>query len=381
MSNEIYFSETDAAAIYDQIIASLEQSVGQPLYPGDERRIFGEALVAVFVSLYNTINDAARQRLLRYARGTVLDAIGERVGASRAPALPAKTSLRFAVASPLSSNILIPKGTKVATADESAYFATDETAVLQAGTSYVDVPASSIEGGSRYNGYAPGSISTLVDLIPYISTVENTVMTYGGDDGEPYTEEGDAKFRERIRLAPSRFSVAGPEGAYRYFALSADPRIADVHISSPEPGVVRLVPILVGGEIPPADILSKVEQAVAAPDVRPLTDHVIVQAPEQVQFDIELKYYTTAEDESRAIQTIEGEGGAIDRYIAWQSGALGRDINPDQLRKYILAPSWKDGLVGAIRVEIVKPQFTEIDDDEVAKFSGNLTLTHEVIDS
>jgi len=377
--NEINFVETDSATIYEQIISSLEQSVGQPLYPGDERRIFGEALVSLIVSLHNTVNDTARQRLLRYARGEILDALGERVNTVRAAAIPAKTILRFAAGEPVESNIVIPKGTKAVSSDGRLYFNTDDTAILLAGSSYVDVPASSVEGGSIYNGYAPGTITTLVDLIPYINAVENTVTTYGGDDGEPYTEAGDNIYRERIRLASSKFSVAGPAGAYRYFALSADPRIADVSITSPEPGVVKIVPILAGGEIPSQEILSKVEQAVTAPDVRPLTDNVQVIAPTQVEYDIVIKYYTTADDESTAIQTIEGEGGAVDQYIAWQSGALGRDINPDQLRKQILAPSWESGLVGAIRVEITEPQFTEIDDDEIAKFSGNLTVTHEVV--
>jgi len=120
---------------------------------------------------------------------------------------------------------------------------------------------------------------------------------------------------------------------------------------------------------------------VTAPDVRPLTDFVQVAAPTQVEYDIILKYYTTADDESQAIQTIEGDDGAIARYIAWQSGALGRAINPDQLRKQILAPAWEDGLVGAVRVDIIQPQFKELMADEIAKFSGNLTVTHEVVRS
>lgn len=379
--SEINFVETDSVTIYNQIIQSLEQSVGQPLYPGDERRIFGEALVPLFVAMYSTVNDAARQRLLRYARGEVLDALGERVNTPRAAAIPAKTTLRFSTGTPADSNIVIPAGTKVASSDGVLYFATDETAVLTTGAYHVDVSASSIEGGAAYNGYAPGTLSVLVDLIPYIEAVTNTEMTYGGDDGEPYTEAGDNKYRERIRLASSKFSVAGPAGAYRYFALSADPRIADVSIISPEPGMVKIVPILTGGKIPPQEILTKVEQAVTAPDVRPLTDFVQVAAPTQVEYDIILKYYTTADDESQAIQTIEGDDGAIARYIAWQSGALGRAINPDQLRKQILAPAWEDGLVGAVRVDIIQPQFKELMADEIAKFSGNLTVTHEVVRS
>ena len=75
---DIKLTTTDASTLYKTIITELEKGAGEPLYPGDERRIFGEALVPVFVALYNSLNDVGRQTLLRYARGEVLDAIGER---------------------------------------------------------------------------------------------------------------------------------------------------------------------------------------------------------------------------------------------------------------------------------------------------------------
>ena len=45
------FITTDAELIRDEIITELESSFGGPLYPGDERRMYAEALVAVFVSM------------------------------------------------------------------------------------------------------------------------------------------------------------------------------------------------------------------------------------------------------------------------------------------------------------------------------------------
>ena len=72
---DIKLTTTDASTLYKTIITEREKGAGEPLYPGDERRIFGEALVPVFVALYNSLNDVGRQTLLRYARGEVLDAI------------------------------------------------------------------------------------------------------------------------------------------------------------------------------------------------------------------------------------------------------------------------------------------------------------------
>lgn len=78
MSNtsELQFIETDAGQIYDFIMYVLENGVTEELYPGDERRIFGETLVPLVVALYSTMNDSAKQSTLRYARGEVLDASG-----------------------------------------------------------------------------------------------------------------------------------------------------------------------------------------------------------------------------------------------------------------------------------------------------------------
>lgn len=371
------YVQTDAAKIYTAILGNLMDNVGEPLYPGDERRIIGDALVAVLVAVYNEFNDKMKQRTLQYARGPVLDAIGKRYNVYRLEPAKATTVLRFSVSESRAENIVIEAGTKVTT-DGTAYFSTDETAVLQAGNTYVDIPSTCTEGGSQYNGFVVGTISTLVDLIPYIASVENITVSAGGDDGEPYTEEGDDKFRERIRLAPATQSTAGPESAYRYFALSADPEIIDVAIDSPSANVINIYPLMTGGTVPDEDTLDKVEAVCSADDVRPMTDQVTAIAPTQVSYDISIKYYCTKDNEAATIQAVEGSGGAVERYKEWQCGALGRDINPDQLRKLILCPDWDSTLVGADRVEVTKPTYVDLSASQVAKFSGTVTITHEV---
>ena len=154
------FITTDASAIYAEIITSLESSVGEPLYPGDERRIFGEALVALVVSLFNSMNDAAKQKMLRYARGSVLDALGERAGVQRIGESPASTTLRFSIEAPLEENVIIPQGTRV-TNDSTHYFATVGAAVITAGETSVEVEARSVGGGTEFNGFEPGTITTI----------------------------------------------------------------------------------------------------------------------------------------------------------------------------------------------------------------------------
>lgn len=376
MAESFDFVETDSAKLYTSIIGSLMDSCDEALYPGDERRIFGEGIVALFVSLFSLFNDKAKQRTLRYARGNVLDAIGERYNISRAEPTKATAVFRFSVSEAQSENIIIPAGTRI-TSDGSVYFATLETTVLPAWSAEVDILAECTIGGSDYNGFAVGTISTLVDLIPYISNVENITASTGGDDGEPYDEIGDDKYRERIRLSPAIQSTAGPESAYRYFVLSADPNIIDVAIECPEdePNVVNLYPLMTGGELPNEDVLQKVLDTLSD-DVRPMTDKVNAISPAVVEYEVEIKYYCTKDDEAATIEAIEGEGGAIDQYNEWQTAALARDINPDQLRRFILAP--KTG-TGAMRVDVVKPTFAELTKAQVAKLSGTPVISHEVV--
>lgn len=370
------FVETDSAKLYTDIIGALMDYCNEPLYPGDERRVFGEGLVFVLTGVFNLFNDRAKQRALRYARGNVLDAIGERYGVDRAEPAKASAKFRFFASAAQAANIVIPTGTRV-TADGSAYFATQEVAVLPAGSTEIDLLCVCTESGTAYNGLAVGTIGTLVDLIPYIARAVNITESDGGDEGEPYTEDGDNRYRERIRLSPATQSTAGPESAYRYFAMSADAGIVDVAIDCPEdePNTVNIYPLMRGGELPDDSTMEKV-LAVMANDVRPMTDLVQVFAPSVVDYEIELKYYCTKENLAATIQTIEGDGGSIDQYKEWQVAALGRSINPDQLRRFLLAPSTG---TGALRVDIVKPAFTELTKTEIARLSGNPVVSYEVV--
>ena len=446
---DINFIETDAEKVLITVLEELENGVNDPLYPGDERRIFGESLAPVVVAIYNTVNDACRQRLLRYARGAVLDALGENRDTIRLDPTYATTTLRFSIDEPVASNIIIQAGLRV-TGDFVHYFLTDSTTVLYAGLLSVDVTATAESGGSDYNDIAPGEIVNIVDVseVPLIDSVTNTTATEGGGD-----MESDDAYRERIREAENRLSTAGTAKAYKYWALTANPLVSDAVVESdterisrtlktyaghafqgganllPDTlvvflpdgteatagtdytatyddelltlelsgtladaesvtieiirdmaGRVKIVPICAGGEIPDENVLADVLAVCSSDDVKPLTDMVLVQAPDVELYDIELTYWTTKASESEVVQNVEGSGGAIDRYIFWQGSTLSQDINPDELWELIKCPNWEEGLAGATRVMITKPEYKELPSTTVAKFSGNLKVQHIVKD-
>lgn len=362
---DIEFVDINTNTIENELIGAYEAATGEPLYPGDERRIFLMNLVPVIAAIKNSINDTGNQNLLSNARGVKLDALGELHSTTRLAAQKAMVTMRFTLSSAQPSSVTVPLGTRV-TPDGVIMFATTQPLVIASGQTYADVKAEAIEAGAAYNNYAPGQIKALVDPIEYISSVSNIDTSSGGAD-----IESDDDYRERIRQAPESFSVAGPEGAYIYLALTADSTIADISVTSPSAGVVKIVPLLVGGVVPGQAILDKITEVVSAKDKRPLTDNVQVVAPVEVTYNIDLTYYISSSrqtEETAIKEAIEGADGAIEAYKAWQSEKLGRAINPDELRYRIMKE-------GAYRVVLNSPVYTAVDPDKVAKI-GTINVVY-----
>lgn len=361
--------DIDSETIYNGILQAMEIMTGEPLYPGDERRIFTEAMIQIVVAIANQCNAACNDKFLKYASDEALDALGERMNVTRIAAVSATTTFLFTLAEAQTFDVTIPAGTLI-TNNGDIYFATDEDLTIAAGETTGEVTGSCTEPGEDGNDYVAGAIAQLADVIDYVSTAINTTATSGGSD-----EEEDDDFRERIRLANSAYSTAGSTKAYQYWAKTASASIIDVVVDSPSACVVNLYILCEDGELPTSEVLSAVEEICGADDVRPLTDRVTALAPTAVPYDIEIKYYTTATNESDCMRTIEGQDGAIDQYVKWQAGAIGRDINPDKLLTLCMAPL--NG-TGCIRAEITSPVRVEIGDFEVAQIR-NMTVTHEVV--
>lgn len=99
--------------------------------------------------------------------------------------------------------------------------------------------------------------------------------------------ESDDSLRARAQLAWEALSTAGPEGAYVYHALSADPRVRDVSVTSPVPGTVTVTLLAAEGDgSAPADLVAAVQAYLSAEERRPLTDTVIVQSAEVLPYAV-----------------------------------------------------------------------------------------------
>jgi len=340
--------------IRDYELAYFEQT-GQEkvLQQGDPIRIWIYSQALRIYTAYQLIDRSAKMNLLKYSEGNYLDHIGSRIGVTRLESSFATATVQFTLSSIQQDSILIPKGTRISTGN-NIYFATMAVAEITSGSSTIDVQVECLESGIVGNGFTPGQINTLVEPIAYIEKAENIDESKGGTD-----IEDDERLRERIYLAPESFSVAGPTGAYEFFAKEYSSSIEDVKVTSPSPGEVDIRIILKDGEIPSDTIINGVNDYLSDKTRRPLTDNVTVQAPTQIQYNLNATYYLRDADENFASSIQLEVTKAISDYIVWQKSKIGRDINPSELTLRMIQ-------AGAKRVVITEPIFTQLQDTDIA---------------
>lgn len=115
----------------------------------------------------------------------------------------------------------------------------------------------------------------------------------------PEVWETDTRFRERIQLRLASWSSAGPAEHYRFFALTADPRVKDAAVYSPDfPNFLNT-----GGRVNVAvlsteeggnasfDVIRKVRERVTADDVRVVSDILTVESAIIQHVNVEAKVY------------------------------------------------------------------------------------------
>lgn len=379
------FFDTTAESLYKTYCEKLKTLTGEKMYEGDERLVYAQCFFTVIVALFNTFNESAKARNLRYAYGEILDAIGEYKDCYRLQPSNASCEIRFTTTSAKNNAITIPKGTKVS--DGINVFQTVKDCVLAIGMLSVTVEAESVKGGVGANGIPIGSISTMIDNVVGITGCTNTTVSSGGDNGEPYpydadnhpdgdNGEGDDRYRERIRLANSAYSCAGSENAYIYWAKTASSDIIDVRvISEQQAGTIELV-IMTKDGAPSEDLIEKVLNICSSDEIRPMNDIVNVVAPQIINYDIEIEYTVMDGNQGQAIADLSGENGACNRFAEYTGAKLGRDINPDLLHHYCMQSS-NGGKQGAVwSCKIISPTAQELTDGQVAKWSGKVLL-HE----
>lgn len=354
---DITFAERDPTAIEASIITGYEKIANRTLAKGDPIRLFLESIAFVIIHQRHLIDFTGKQNLLAYASGDYLAHIGAMLGVARLPPRHAVTTLRFILSEPQPAAVIIPEGTRATPGGGNILFSTTAPLVIPAGQGEGRITAQCDQVGAIGNKLLPGQIKKIVDPFPWQMKVENVTESSGGTD-----IESDENLRERIQLAPEYFSVAGPRGAYEYWARTAHQGIVDAAVLGPpetEPGHVEIYPLMENGELPTQDILDRVKVVCNAEDIRPLTDFLHVLSPKKILYDLNVTYWIDRSRASQAVFIQKAVKQAVNDWILWQKRRLGRDLNPSELNHRMVA-------AGAKRVEIVSPTFTVLTAAQVA---------------
>ena len=358
---DYHFVDIDPAVVEKSVFDAYENLVGRTLYPGQPERLFCEFMAYLLAHERMNVDMAARSQLLAYAGGALLDHIGSRSYCRRLPAAPARAELDVRLNPDLPSAWIMPMGTRV-TADSKIFFSTEENLLIEAGQISGRVGIVCVTAGAEGNGYKAGQINLLVDPLPYVERVANTSETAGGAD-----VEGDDRYRERIHLAPAQWSTAGPDDAYRYWAMSAHQEIADVAVHSSAPVEVEMYVLLTGGRAPDEAMLDLVRGVFARRDRVPLTDRISVFPPSPVPYSLSVTWWLDRDRESRAGAVRLAAEQALREFVDWQRARIGRDLNPSEIVHRIMR-------AGAKRVQVDSPAFTALQAWELAVLEGEPQL-------
>jgi phage-related baseplate assembly protein len=359
------FIEINIEKIVSETKAYYESLTGKIVQPGQPEMFLINTFAYRELLVRSGIQSAGLSMLVNFATAPTLDFLAQGVSISRLAAAPSICTLEFTLVEG-HAEVTIPAGTRVQSEDGFVIFETNVEKVVIVGVNTIEIAATCTTTGISGNGYLVGEINTPLDPYPYVVSVENITATTAG-----YDQESDEELRDRIKIAPNSFSVAGPTNAYKFWAKSASALIVDVSAVSVTAGEMQVYPLVAGGETTPTEILDLVTSILNADNIRPLCDTVVVLAPEKITYSIvvalELYEGVIAGEVSQIVND------ALLVYTNLRKNTLGLDATADQI-KAICMTAGVYGLVltGFTDVIVTKTQYAYCDSIAVTTPTTNV---------
>lgn len=313
----------DIKTILAETIADYEQRTGKILQPAHIERSILQSYAYRELLVRKGINEAFLNTFPQFATGLALDLCGEPMGCYRLQDKPARCILRFTIEKSHPS-VLIPKGTRVAI-DDKLEFITLTDDVITSLISYVEIEAQANLTGTIGNDWEVGRVKNLKSKLNTKLDVKvtNIDVSSGG-----LVQEADDDYRKRILVAPEAFSTCGSIAAYDYHVRAVSQAIADVNVSTPKGGLVRIT-VLTKEGIPDTRLLNDIKQYVSGEKLRPLCDTVEVKAPIQRDYQINATLKLLEGFREDIVKTKARD--ALQLYLSDKTKKLGLDVVPSAL--------------------------------------------------
>jgi uncharacterized phage protein gp47/JayE len=204
---------------YEQILTRMQDKYFEHTgFPADDASDIGirlKVLAGEIEGLYNRMTDLRGQIFAQTATGHSLDLHAETRAVIRKPAVLAKGMLRFSREIPAAADITLSRGILCSTrSDPQIHFETTGDAVLEAGATFVDIPASAIAAGTSGNA-AGGKVCLIITGAPGITAVANPAPFSGGADAE-----ADEMLRARLLSSYANISNTTNRAFYYDAAMS-----------------------------------------------------------------------------------------------------------------------------------------------------------------
>lgn len=280
--------------IYGQMVSTFADKTGvEPAGSGDLAVRF-YAVAAEVYSLYVQADWILKQCFPQTAQGEFLDRYATLRGIERKQAEKAQGSLRFAVDSPVDTDLTIPAGSVCMTAG-LLRFETMEDALIPAGETYADVPAHAVDPGTAGN-VPGGSILTMAVAPTGVSRCTNPLPFAGGTD-----REEDETLRARVMETYQRLPNGANAAFYQQTAL-AFPQVAAAQVLPRSRGIGTVdVVIAAQGGIPDETLIRQVWESLQSK--REIAVDVGVLPPETVTVDLSVEIRTCEGKDPNQVRT------------------------------------------------------------------------------
>lgn len=164
--------------------------------------------------------------------------------------------------------------------------------------------------------------------------------------------EDDDRLRRRVILAIQGRSPGGTEARYRAIALGADVRVQDaaVYTVGRDPTVRVAVFSTEAGGVASPSLLSAVDGALQAPDVRMVNDLIVVASAAQQVVDVVADIWLLPQAPESTITVVQAALVA-----AWSGLSLGRDVTMSWLTAMLQVDGVQRVVVTAPTSDVVMP--------------------------